>query len=103
MIVLLLTICIIIIYTINYTSNYINNIIYGFIGIILSELSTIISILICEKNSKLVGGLALMTSILDFSGTICNAFLQLYVYNNLNLYLTISTYSFFIVFLLFIY
>jgi len=61
--------------------------IYGIIGILQSEISTLISILICEKNKDLVNGLALMTSIMDFSGTIGNALMQLLVFNNLELYL----------------
>ncbi len=63
--------------------------IYGLIGILQSEISTLISILICEKNKDLVNGLALMTSIMDFSGTIGNALMQVIVFNNLELYLTI--------------
>lgn len=63
--------------------------VYGLIGILQSEISTLISILICEKNKDLVNGLALMTSIMDFSGTIGNALMQLIVFTNLELYLTI--------------
>lgn len=63
--------------------------VYGLIGILQSEISTLISILICEKNKDLVNGLALMTSIMDFSGTIGNALMQLIVFTNLEVYLTI--------------
>ena len=86
-----------IIYVINIKINIINNnIIYAIFGILLSEISTMISILICEKNNYLVNSLSLMTSILDFTGTIGNSLLQLIVYNNLQIYLTISSFNLFL-------
>ena len=68
-----------------------NIIVYILLGIGLSIISTLISILICEKNKDLIGGLALMTSLMDFSGTIMNALMQLIVYNNYYNYLIISS------------
>lgn len=102
-ILFILSSCLISIYIINIASiigiiprNIFNNYIYSILGILLSEISTLVSILLCDKNYELVGGIAIMTGLMDFSGTIVNALMQLVVYQNFYLYMLIFSCNLFI-------
>lgn len=66
---------------------------YILIGIFISICNTNVSLFMCEKCNKHTYGLSTMTAILDFSGTIITAFLQLIAYTNYNLLLFYSSIS----------
>ena len=52
------------------------------LGICFSICNTNTSLFLCEKNSKILNGLSTMTAMLDCTGTITAAILQLFVYEH---------------------